>query len=108
PPRPPYARLPQQLGATLRLPRGLWRAPGARSLWRTFRLGRVAAADGIELYHGLTHEIPRDLPGTGIPSVVSFLDLLWERFPGLYAAADRASYRWRYRWSAEHADAVVA
>lgn len=107
-PLPQFRRLPSEVGASLELPRGAWRSRGARSLWRTFRLGRRAAADGIELYHGLSHEIPRDLPRTGLSSVVSFLDLLWHRFPGLYPAVDRRSYEWRYRWSAEHAGALVA
>ena len=62
----------------------------------------------MALYHGLSHEIPRDLPGTGVASVVSFLDLLWLRYPGLYPPVDRRSYQWRYRWSAEHAGAIVA
>ena len=107
-PRPEFAGLTQDLGATLHRAGGIWEARGTRSIWRTWRLGRRALADGIELYHGLSHEIPRDLPGTGIPAVVSFLDLLWLRFPGWYRRADRTSYEWRYRWSAEHAQAIVA
>ena len=107
-PRPAYAGLPAELGAPLRRPAPAWRLPGARSWWRTGRMGRLAQADGVELFHGLSHEIPRDLPRTGIPSVVSFLDLLWERYPGLYPGVDRRSYQWRYRWSAERATAIVA
>jgi glycosyltransferase involved in cell wall biosynthesis len=108
PARPPYARLPEELHAALQLPSTVWRQPGLRTWWRTFRLGRQAAACGIELYHGLSHEIPRDLPRTGVPAVLSVADLLWERLPGLYPVVDRWSYRWRYRWSAEHASAIVA
>jgi len=108
PPRPAYAGLPAELGAPLVLPSPLWRTAGARSWWRSGRLGRRAAADGVELFHGLSHEIPRDLPQRGIPSVVSFLDLLWVRYPGLYPRVDRLSYEWRYRWSAERATAIVA
>ncbi len=52
--------------------------------------------------------MPRDLPRTGIPGIVTFHDLLFERFPELFPAIDRASYRWRYRWSAEHATRIVA
>jgi len=96
------------LDLVLYSPPSRWKARGFRSYWRTFRLGRQAARDRVELYHGLSHEIPRDLPGTGIPSVVSFLDLLWVRFPGLFRRPDRISYEWRYRWSAEHASAIVA
>jgi len=107
-PRPEFAGLARELGATLQRAGGIWEARGARSIWRTWRLGRRAAADGVELFHGLSHEIPRDLPRAGIPSVLSVLDLLWVRFPGLYRRPDRVSYEWRYRWSADHANAIVS
>ncbi len=79
-----------------------------RQYWRTFRLGRAAAQDRVDVYHGLSHEIPRDLPRSGVPGIVTFHDLLFERYPDLFPAVDRLSYRWRYRWSAEHARKIVA
>ncbi len=85
-----------------------WRHGPAATAWRTFRSGRQAAHDGVELFHGLSHEIPRDLPGTRLPSVVTFHDLLFETAPQWFPLIDRWSYRWRYRWSARHADAVIA
>jgi len=94
--------------ATICLPPVALRPAPLRQYWRTFRLGRAARRDGIDLYHGLSHEIPRDLPRTGIPGVVTFHDLLFERHPELFPAIDRLSYAWRYRWSARHATAIVA
>jgi glycosyltransferase involved in cell wall biosynthesis len=108
PPRPAWADLPHSLDAPLRLPPGAWGAPGLRAAWRTFRLGRAVRRDGVALYHGLTHEIPRDLPATGLPSVVTFHDLLFLTHPEFFPAIDRASYAWRYRWSAAHATAIIA
>ncbi|HEY4100136.1 MAG TPA: glycosyltransferase family 1 protein [Gemmatimonadales bacterium] len=107
-PRPEFAALPETLGAELHLPPRRWQRFGVRAIWRTFDLGRDAATDAIDLYHGLSHEIPRDLPATGIRSVVTFHDLIYEAHPGWFPIADRWSYRWRYRWSARHATAVVA
>jgi len=103
---PWLATLPRR--ATMCLPPAALRPSPMRQYWRTFRLGRAARRDGIDLYHGLSHEIPRDLPGTGIPGVVTFHDLLFERYPELFPAIDRLSYAWRYRWSADHAAAIVA
>jgi glycosyltransferase involved in cell wall biosynthesis len=108
PPRPPYAALPSELGATLHLPPAVWRRRGFRAMWRTFRLGRTARRDGLDLFHGLSHEIPRDLPRTGMPSVVTFLDLIYHLHPEYFPAFDRRSYEWRYRWSADHARAIIA
>ncbi len=106
--RPEFAALPAELGASLHLPPAPWGATGLRALWRTTRLGRKAAHDGIALYHGLTHEIPRDLPATGLPSVVTVHDLLFVTHPELFSAIDRRSYAWRYRWSIAHATALIA
>jgi glycosyltransferase involved in cell wall biosynthesis len=100
--------LGRELGATVRLP-DLHLGTGLpRALWRTFRIGHAARHDRIDLYHGLSHEIPRDLPRSGVPSIVTFHDLLFEQHPELFPPMDRWSYRWRYRWSAQHADVIVA
>lgn len=107
-PRAEFFRLPDELGAELHLPPRPATTPVARAFWRTFRSGRVAARDQVELYHGLTHEIPRDLPRTGVRAVVTFHDLIYQLHPELFPAFDRWSYRWRYEWSARHADAVIA
>lgn len=103
-----FETLPQELGATLHLPPPGWRGAGLRDWWRTFRIGRTAAADGIDLYHGLTQELPRDIVRAGIPAVVTVADLLYVTEPRLFPAIDRISYRWRYRWSARNAAAVIA
>ncbi len=108
PPRPKFSDLTAELNSDLCLPPYDTINPLSRALWRTFRLGRTVAKDRVQLYHGLSHEIPRDLPRTGIPSVVTFHDLIFEKHPEFFRFYDRASYRWRYRWSAMHANAIVA
>ncbi len=108
PPRPKFSDLTAELNSDLHLPPYDTTNPLSRSLWRTFRLGRTVAKDRVQLYHGLSHEIPRDLPRTGVPSVVTFHDLIFEKHPEFFRFYDRASYRWRYRWSAKHATAILA
>ncbi|MBP9898440.1 MAG: glycosyltransferase family 4 protein [Gemmatimonadales bacterium] len=108
PPRPEFSGYAESIGATVHLPPRGWRTAGLRAVWRTTRLGQTVARDGMALYHGLTHEIPRDLPETGVPSVVTVHDLLFLTHPELFPVVDRQSYVWRYRWSIEHATALVA
>ncbi len=108
PAAPAHRGLAGELGAELLLPPPWARNPVGRPAWRTWRLGRAVAAGGAELYHGLSHEIPRDLPGTGVPSVVTVHDILFRTHPEFFPAADRRSYAWRYDWSIRHADLIVA
>jgi glycosyltransferase involved in cell wall biosynthesis len=104
PPAPLFGDFPAEISATVHVtPRG-----SSPEWWRTFRAGRAAARDGMHIFHGLSHEIPRDIIRTDARSVVSFADLIYETHPEFFPAIDRLSYRWRYRWSARHADAIVA
>ncbi|MGH7582338.1 MAG: glycosyltransferase family 4 protein [Gemmatimonadales bacterium] len=106
-PRQEFAGLPAELGAMIHLPAE--RAGRSRgSLWREFRAGRAAARDGVRLFHGLSNVIPRDLPRSGVPGIVTIHDLIFEQAPHLFRPIDRWSYRRRFRWSATHAAAVVA
>lgn len=110
-PRPPiarYHRFPLDIRAELRLPPPGQRGVPLRQIWRTLQLGRTARRDRLDLFHGLSHEIPRDLPRLGIPTVVTSLDLLYLTHPRLFPLADRISYRCRYGWSLHHANAIVA
>jgi glycosyltransferase involved in cell wall biosynthesis len=86
-------------------PPGFRSGPGA-ALWRTYLLGRRAARDGATLFHGLSQELPRDLPRK-FPAVVSILDLLPFRHPEFFPRFDRAVYRWKVRWSLDRADLIV-
>jgi len=87
-------------------PKGLAAGLGA-AVWRTFFLGRHADARGVSLFHGLSQELPRDLPKR-VRAVVSQADVLYLRYPELFPAIDRAFYQWKYRWSCERADRIVA
>ncbi len=79
-----------------------------RDVFRVFGLGAQARRDGIDVYHGLTHEIPRDLQRRGIRGVVTMHDVLWRTMPQTYRWADRRIYDWKYGHSVLAADAVIA
>ena len=80
-----------------------------KSFTRTFRLGRKAAADGCQLFHGLSNELPYDLPRVGaVRSVVTIHDTAWRTFPDMYHPIDRCIYDVKYGHAARHADCVVA
>lgn len=79
-----------------------------KSLTRTLRLGRKAVAEGCDLYHGLSNELPFDIQNAGIPSVVTLHDVAWRTFPDMYHWADRQIYDFKYGRSCQHATRVIA
>lgn len=78
-----------------------------KAIERTFRLGKRAAMEGCDLFHGLSNELPRDIAKQNIPSVVTMHDVAWRTFPDMYKPWDRVIYDWKYGWSARHATHVV-
>lgn len=78
------------------------------SVWRVTGLGGQVRRDGVELFHGLSNELPLGLAGGPVRTVVTIHDLIFERFPELYPAIDRRIYAWKFRRAAERADLVVA
>ncbi len=75
-----------------------------RSSWVKSDLKRL----NIDLYHGLSHEIPVGIQQTGIKSVVTIHDLIHERYPEQYNPIDVKIYRKKFSYACEHADRVIA
>ncbi len=78
------------------------------ALWRTSNILNNLKKDKIDIYHGLSHELPLSIEKTDIASVVTIHDLIFERFPKLYPYIDRKLYRWKFKSAAQRADRVVA
>lgn len=79
-----------------------------RSVWRSSWVKKDLKKLGINLYHGLSHEIPVGLPATGIKSVVTIHDLIHERYPQQYNAIDVKIYSKKFRYACAQADQVIA
>jgi glycosyltransferase involved in cell wall biosynthesis len=78
------------------------------SLWRTRGIVRDLVRDGIRLFHGLSNELPLGIEKSGIASVVTMHDLIFERFPELYPPLDRRIYAAKARSAVRRADLVVS
>ncbi len=77
-------------------------------LWRTWGLADCLKRDGIELFHGLSNELPVGLPGTGTASVVTIHDVAFKTFPDMYHWTDRIIYDRKWSYACRHADRVIA
>lgn len=79
-----------------------------KSYWRSFSIVKDLQAAGIDLYHGLSNELPHNLAATGIRSVVTIHDLIFKIYPRTYSLSERLIYDRKFRYACTHADKVVA
>ena len=78
------------------------------SVWRSSWVKKDLKRLNIHLYHGLSHEIPVGIGDTGIPSVVTIHDLIFERYPDQFSKIDVQIYRKKFRYACKHADRIIA
>lgn len=78
------------------------------NLWRQRLVSDRAKSDGVQIYHGLSQELPLGLSKKGIKSVVSIHDAIFIRYPHLYKTIDRNIYTRKLRAACKRADKIVA
>ena len=78
-----------------------------KGLWRTINMEKSIIKNGIDLYHGLSNEIPR-VRSKNIPYVVTIHDLIFKRFPRNYRTIDRKIYNIKYKYAVKHSDLTIA
>jgi glycosyltransferase involved in cell wall biosynthesis len=79
-----------------------------RPLWRSYGIRYALKRHKIQLYHGLSNELPIGLPSAGIKSVVTVHDLVFKHRPDYYPLIDRTVYDLKFRYACQKADAIVA
>ncbi len=78
------------------------------NLWRQKGIIGDLKKDKIEIFHGLSGEIPRGLRAKNIKSVVTIHDLIFVRFPHLYSFFDRHIHFYKFKKAAQEADIIIA
>lgn len=77
------------------------------SLWRTFGIPTLAEKHGLDIYHGLSSEIPVLFAKRKTKYVVTIQDVLFLHSPEQFPAADRAIYFQKVKYAVTHADAII-
>lgn len=80
----------------------------AGAWWRTFSITKEVKKRGIDLYHGLSHELPYGIEKTGVPTVVTMHDLIFLKHPEYYPYIDRKLYQIKYLHSCQIATHIIA
>jgi len=79
-----------------------------KSLWRSFSLTGQLKKHSIDIFHGLSNELPEGIHKTDVPSVVTIHDLIFIRFPNFYKTVDRNIYYRKVKYACDAATRVVA
>ena len=80
----------------------------ARDIWRSRNVVRDLVADGVDIYHGLTGELPMGLKKSGVKGVVTIHDLIFMRHPEYYNPIDVLIYKWKFRLTCREASHIIA
>ncbi len=78
------------------------------SFWRFYGLAEQLIVEKIQLYHGLSNELPKSIEKTAIPTVVTFHDLIFLRYPQFYNSIDREIYKMKYKYAAKNSTRIIA
>lgn len=78
------------------------------SAWRSSWVKKDLQKLNIDLFHGLSHEIPMGIRKTGIKSIVTIHDLIFERHPEQFNAIDNRIYHKKFLYACENANKIIA
>lgn len=91
------------------------RLPGSKienklsSFWRSFLMANDLNKDNLDIFHGLSHEIPYGLKGDrSFKKVVTMHDLIFIRYPEFFPLIDRIVYLKKFKYACENSDLVIA
>lgn len=97
-------------------PQGIWSR--LRSLWRVWGITKDIQKDGIQIFHGLSNELPLNIGtpeqrkmkagGKGCKYIVTVHDLIFIHTPQYYHWIDRQIYNFKFRRACRCADHVIA
>ena len=90
----------------IRFPQRIWKR--LRSLWRVWGITSDLKRDRIDIFHGLSNELPLNIRKAKCRSVVTIHDLIFLHYPKYYHWIDRKIYDFKFRRSCSDADRVIA
>ena len=78
------------------------------SIWRQGPIIKQLKNDKVEVFHGLSGELPIGIQKTNIKSVVTIHDLIFIRYPKLYSFFDQQIHVKKVKHAVKNADKVIA
>lgn len=81
---------------------------GFKPFWRSLGITNNIQKEQIQLYHGLSNELPFGIQKTGAKNIVTIHDLIFLKHPEFYPLIDRNIYNIKARYACQKADRIVA
>ncbi len=81
--------------------------PLERILYRTAQQSKAVNTLKLDIYHGLSHELPYGV-SADTKTIVTFHDLIYEKLPSHFGYFDRWLYQKKYNSSALRSDRIIA
>ena len=78
------------------------------SIWRRKWITSQLKQDKLDIFHGLSNELPAGTTTTGIKTVVTIHDLIFYKFPQWYKPADRLIHQQKSKQAAVDATHIIA
>ena len=87
---------------------GLLLEKSVQAFWRSFSITGDLKNDKLDLYHGLSHEVPFGIKALPIKAVVTIHDLIFLRYPEFFPFIDRLTYKQKFSYAGKNSDLVIA
>lgn len=78
------------------------------TMWRSLLLSNTLKESELDIYHGLSHELPPNISKLSCKKIVTIHDLIFMRYPEFFPWIDRQVYLRKFRYACEVADVVIA
>jgi glycosyltransferase involved in cell wall biosynthesis len=78
------------------------------SIWRRKWMLNDIKKNKIDLYHGLSHELPIGIEQSGIQSIVTIHDLIYLRYPNQFNPIDVRTYDRKFRSACKASNHIIA
>ena len=79
-----------------------------KAWWRSRSIVSDLVRDGVQVYHGLSGELPMGIRKAGIRGIVTIHDLIFMRHPEYYHWLDTKIYEWKFRTALREAERIIA
>ncbi len=80
---------------------------GFSKFWRTWGMGKTIGRENLDVFHGLSNELPFDIP-QNVKKIVTIHDVIFKQFPRYYPFFDRNIYHLKTKFALSKSDKVLA